>query len=579
MVGGRFACSTLFVISTVHNAFVTMHLADVTRWQPAGLDLAAVKAAGFDAVNIQTSGRDGWRADPRWVAGKVGDALDAGLGVCLYRWVDSLATGADAAAEFLAVARAVAPGVPFAHQVDCEDSANPATETIWRDYVNATQAGLGRHVLNYTGDWWWTDPRRGWHGADLTPYLMAAPNVGYLPAYPGDESGHWRAGWGGWEVFSALQYRVGVPPGTNLPSLSQTAFRDPAVWPALTGEGVKVASHVHPESQAFMDRVVAAIPTARNGGIYAPKTGFHDTRDGQSSSNYSCKGVRNQRGPGDLAAAYDVTFVDAQSGDYTTIAKHSTNLFAAGQRGDPIMRGWYEFFGNTDSDVQVEGWSYAKGVAVSSDPSHAWHDHLSENREMVPEWINKDACYACMVLGETFAQWSARIGFPARFGGVTLQLDTWSASVGLVQKALGIDVDGEFGPNTQAAVRDFQQRHGLAADGTVGSSTWAALAAQHPSSGGGGGGGSIEGEDEMAAGRHKFVAHCTWAKSGGGNEDFWVLVDDTDTQPFWLTVVDWPTHEDAVAMYGPDRPITSPASFRTLCGEQAAWDPALSDTK
>lgn len=63
-----------------------------------------------------------------------------------------------------------------AHQVDCEDTQNPATWPTWRDYVSAMQDARRRHVLAYTGDWWWKP--RGWNGASLTPYLMAAPNAG-----------------------------------------------------------------------------------------------------------------------------------------------------------------------------------------------------------------------------------------------------------------------------------------------------------------------------------------------------------------------------------------------------------------
>jgi len=40
---------------------------------------------------------------------------------------------------------------------------------------------------------------------------------------------------------------------------------------------------------------------------------------------------------------------------------------------------------------------------------------------------------------------------------------------------LGLVVDGEFGPKTEAAVKDFQKGAGLTPDGTVGPQTWAAL--------------------------------------------------------------------------------------------------------
>jgi peptidoglycan hydrolase-like protein with peptidoglycan-binding domain len=45
----------------------------------------------------------------------------------------------------------------------------------------------------------------------------------------------------------------------------------------------------------------------------------------------------------------------------------------------------------------------------------------------------------------------------------------------LNQNGYGLDVDGDFGSKTQAAVKDYQQKNNLAVDGIVGSNTWGAL--------------------------------------------------------------------------------------------------------
>ena len=44
-----------------------------------------------------------------------------------------------------------------------------------------------------------------------------------------------------------------------------------------------------------------------------------------------------------------------------------------------------------------------------------------------------------------------------------------------LQKILGITVDGDFGPQTEAAVKEYQQANGLKPDGIVGPKTWAEM--------------------------------------------------------------------------------------------------------
>lgn len=56
-----------------------------------------------------------------------------------------------------------------------------------------------------------------------------------------------------------------------------------------------------------------------------------------------------------------------------------------------------------------------------------------------------------------------------------ITLGDCSQAVVLLQKALNINADGNFGPGTQSAVQAFQAANGLTADGTAGPHTIAAL--------------------------------------------------------------------------------------------------------
>lgn len=57
----------------------------------------------------------------------------------------------------------------------------------------------------------------------------------------------------------------------------------------------------------------------------------------------------------------------------------------------------------------------------------------------------------------------------------TLRRGAHGDLVSEIQRKVGADVDGKFGPKTEAAVRAFQRSHDLVPDGIVGPKTWRAL--------------------------------------------------------------------------------------------------------
>ena len=132
-------------------------------------------------------------------------------------------------------------------------------------------------------------------------------------------------------------------------------------------------------------------PSSQLGGIYANKPGYHNARSNLPAWDYSvCDNPPDWGGPGDKAAAIDWTFPNAQGGDYSTIAKYTKRLFASAQDpGDDRLDGWREFYGQADDDSYVEGWDIRWGEAATSDSSHLWHIHLSENRDQTESYDNK----------------------------------------------------------------------------------------------------------------------------------------------------------------------------------------------
>ncbi len=141
------------------------------------------------------------------------------------------------------------------------------------------------------------------------------------------------------------------------------------------------------------------------------------------------------------------------------------------------------------------------------------------------------------------------VGLTAGSGGASdtpqPETATGATAVEWLQKALKLSVDGEFGPETEAAVRRLQARHGLPVDGVVGPSTWSVIgvhsaetltppqsalvapsspsASSDTSAGSGGGGGASGGESEGVVGRVIAAANEIATRPyvwGGGHGSF-----------------------------------------------------------
>src|SRR5687767_11659889 len=95
------------------------------------------------------------------------------------------------------------------------------------------------------------------------------------------------------------------------------------------------------------------------------------------------------------------------------------------------------------------------------------------------------------VSAQVAAESPANRAIEIREGGLPLQLGSEGALVSEVQKKLHVTADGVFGPQTDAAVRSYQQAAGLEVDGIVGLATWGALFQANTASGASIGGSNI----------------------------------------------------------------------------------------
>lgn len=163
----------------------------------------------------------------------------------------------------------------------------------------------------------------------------------------------------------------------------------------------------------FWLQLQAMEPTSQLGGIYANKSGYHNTRDANNAQwpgNYSVVLAPDKEGPSDKSSALDWTFPEAHNGGYASIIKYADRLLRSGmdlndERGN-VLR---EFYGQADWDLAVEGWDFYYVRAATSDASHLWHIHFSFLRKWCNSKWAMDAVLS-ILRGETVQQWRAANG-------------------------------------------------------------------------------------------------------------------------------------------------------------------------
>lgn len=234
----------------------------------------------------------------------------------------------------------------------------------------------------------------------------------------------------------------------------------------------------------FKSAVVSGIVGDR---AHAARGGYHISREDQPSGNYSVTRTDDKTGPGDAAAAIDMTMSTA---DMKACTARLVKMYA--DTTDP-RRKYINAFNGWQGTGGAQRWDVYARKVKSATADHKWHVHLEIRRRYVTSKTAMEAILS-VLRGESAAAYLKRIGGSApavsqsstpaapRFPGILRRNDKQSspnASVRVFQAQLmkrGVtavgSADGFFGPKMEAAVKAWQKRVGLVADGVVGAKTW-----------------------------------------------------------------------------------------------------------
>jgi hypothetical protein len=176
-------------------------------------------------------------------------------------------------------------------------------------------------------------------------------------------------------------------------------------------------ARITPALWHFVESCLALQPGTQNGGTFADKPGYHNTRNNlinQGRTNdYSVRYGPDKLGPGDKTAAFDWTFPDAQNGQYGTIIRYGERVREAHRTNDPRAYGFREVLIQADWDNDAEGYDFYLDSTRTPDSTHLWHGHFSVLRQFLND-VNAMNGMLSILAGESLETWRAG---RSRYGG------------------------------------------------------------------------------------------------------------------------------------------------------------------
>jgi sulfite reductase alpha subunit-like flavoprotein len=204
------------------------------------------------------------------------------------------------------------------------------------------------------------------------------------------------------------------------------------------------------------------IPGVKLGGIYANKSGYHNTVKANKANwpgNYSIKLALDLTKPDDKARAIDLTMSDAE------MRKRTGYLRDAAARNDERLYAVREFYGTLDSKKvfgRIKDSEKGSWRASTSDSSHLWHVHISIFTKYVGN-LEAMRAIASVLKGESLSAWKTGQGdlsmFP-EYGEQGRHVEFWQR----VLKEAGYnpgELDGIWGDKTQKAYEKFREDYNL----------------------------------------------------------------------------------------------------------------------